>query len=104
MEGNQILNKDIEKIRKYINFKEYEKAIIYLEKVIIEYVVNLIKYEREDFEYTTIFDLIDESNKYIKDERKNIASQIRNYSEYLDELDNVYRLLELCKYYNIKIN
>lgn len=98
------MNKDIEKIRKYINFKEYEKAIIYLEKVIIEYVVNLIKYEREDFEYTTIFDLIDESNKYIKDERKNIASQIRNYSEYLDELDNVYRLLELCKYYNIKIN
>ncbi len=98
------MNKDIEKIRKYINFKEYEKAIIYLEKVIIEYVVNLIKYEREDFEYTTIFNLIDESNKYMKDERKNIASQIRNYSEYLDELDNVYRLLELCKYYNIKIN
>lgn len=98
------MNKDIEKIRKYINFKEYEKAIIYLEKVIIEYVVNLIKCEKEDFEYTTIFDLIDASDKYIDDKRKNIARQIRNYSKHLDEVDNVYRLLELCKNYNIKIN
>ena len=98
------MNKDIEKIRKYINFKEYEKAIIYLEKVIIEYVVTLIKCEKEDFEYTTIFDLIDASDKYIDDKRKNIARQIRNYSKHLDEVDNVYRLLELCKNYNIKIN
>ena len=95
------MNKDIEKIRKYINFKEYEKANKYLEEIIIDYTVNLIKQEQEDFEYTTIFDLIDASNIYIKDKRKNIARQIRNYSEYLDEMDNVYRLLELCIEYNI---
>ena len=98
------MNKDIENIRKYINFKEYEKASKYLEKIIIDYTVNLIKQEQEDFEYTTIFDLIDASNLYIKDKRKNIARQIRNYSEYIDEMDNLYRLLELCKDYNIKIN
>lgn len=98
------MSKNIKKIREYINFKEYEKANIYLEKVIIEYVVNLIKEKKEDFEYTTIFDLIDTSNEYITDERKNIAKQIRNYSEYIDEMDNVYRLLELCENYNIKMS
>lgn len=98
------MNKDIEKIKEYIELKKYEDASKYLEKIIIDYIVNLIKQKKEDFEYTTIFDLIDASNKYIDDKNKNIAAQIRNYSEYLDEMDNVYRLIELCKNYNIKIS
>ena len=98
------MNKDIKKIKEYIELNKYEKASLYLEKIIIDYTVNLIKQEQEDFEYTTIFDLIDASNIYIKDKRKNIARQIRNYSEYLDEMDNVYRLIELCIEYNIMSN
>lgn len=98
------MNKDIKKIKEYIELKKYEKASLYLEKIIIDYTVNLIKQEKEDFEYTTIFDLIEASNKYIDDKRKNIAKQIRNYSEYLDEMDNVYRLIELCIEYNIMSN
>lgn len=98
------MNKDIEKIKEYVELKKFEKASQYLEKIIIDYIVNLIKQKKEDFEYTTIFDLIDASDKYIDDKRKNVARQIRNYSDYLDDMDNVYRLLELCKNYNIKIN
>ena len=86
------MNKDIKKIKEYIELKKYEEASRHLEKIIINYTVNLIKQKKEDFEYTTIFDLIDASNKYIDDERKNIAKKIRNYSEYIDEMDNVYRL------------
>ena len=98
------MNKDIKKIKEYIELKKYEDASKYLEKIIIDYIVDLIKQKKEDFEYTTIFDLIDASNKYIDDKNKNIATQIRNYSEYLDEMDNVYRLIELCQNYNIKIS
>lgn len=98
------MNKDIKKIKEYIELKKYEEASKYLEKIIIDYIVNLIKQKKEDFEYTTIFDLIDASNKYIDDKRKIIASKIRNYSEYIDEIDNVYRLIELCIEYNIISN
>ena len=98
------MNKDIKIIKEYIDSKKYEKAVMYLEKIIIEYVTNLIREKKEDFEYTTIFDLIYASNEYINDERKNIAKQIRNYSEYIDEMDDVYRLIELCIEYNIMSN
>lgn len=98
------MNKDIKNIKEYIKLSKYEKASLYLEKIIIDYTVNLIKQKKGDFEYTTIFDLIEASNKYIDDKRKNIAKQIRNYSEYLDEMDNVYRLIELCIEYNIMSN
>lgn len=95
------MNNDINIIREYINLKKYKEVTEYLEKKIIQYLVQIIKEQKKDFKYTNIFNLIEASNKYIKDKRKYIAPQIRNYSEYIDDTDNVYRLMELCMEYNI---
>lgn len=94
-------NIEINQIKELIKQKKYDKCLDILEKAIIEYIVNLIKQEKNDFEYTTIFDLIEASDRYIKDERKNIASQIRIYSIQIEDIDNIYRLLKLCEDYKI---
>ena len=103
METKLILDKNIEinQIKELIKQKKYDKCLDILEKAIIEYIVNLIKQEKNDFEYTTIFDLIEASDRYIKDERKNIASQIRIYSAQIEDIDNIYRLLGICEDYKI---
>ena len=94
-------NIEVNQIKELIKQQRYDKCLDILEKAIIEYVVNLIKQEKKDFQYTTIFDLMDASQKYIKDERKGIANQIRVYSRQIEDIDNIYRLLDLCKDYNI---
>ena len=94
-------NIEINQIKELIKQNKYDKCLDILETVIIEYIVNLIKKEKSDFKYTTIFDLINASNKYIKDEKKDIARQIRIYSKQIEDIDNIYRLLDLCKDYNI---
>ena len=94
-------NIEVNQIKELIKQQRYDKCLDILEKAIIEYIVNLIKQEKNDFEYTTIFDLIEASDRYIKDERKNIASQIRIYSIQIEDIDNIYRLLKLCEDYKI---
>ena len=94
-------NLEVDKIRELIKKQRYDKCLDILENAIIEYIVNLIKLEKIDFEYTTIFDLIEASKIYIKDERKNIASQIRIYSKQINDVDNIYRLLGICEDYII---
>ena len=95
---------EVNQIKELIKQKRYDKCLDILEKAIIEYIVNLIRQEKNDFEYTTIFDLIEASNIYIKDERKNIASKIRIYSIHIEDIDNIYRLLGLCEEYKITKN
>ena len=92
---------EVDQIRELIKKQRYDKCLDILENAIIEYIVNLIKLEKIDFEYTTIFDLIEASKIYIKDERKNIASQIRIYSKQINDVDNIYRLLGICEDYII---
>lgn len=94
-------NLEVDQIRELIKKQRYDKCLDILENAIIEYIVNLIKLEKIDFEYTTIFDLIEASKIYIKDERKNIASQIRIYSKQINDVDNIYRLLGICEDYII---
>ena len=92
---------EINRLKELIKKNQYDECLEILEKAIIDYVVNLIKIKKSDFKYTTIFDLIDASNIYIEDKRKNIASQIRIYSKKIDYIDNIYRLLALCEDYKI---
>ena len=94
-------NLEVDQIRELIKKQRYDKCLDILENAIIEHIVNLIKLEKIDFEYTTIFDLIEASKIYIKDERKNIASQIRIYSKQINDVDNIYRLLGICEDYII---
>ena len=94
-------NLEVNQIKELIRQNKYDKCLEILENAIIEYIVNLIKLEKIDFEYTTIFDLIEASKIYIKDERKNIASQIRIYSKQINDVDNIYRLLGICEDYII---
>lgn len=90
-------------LKRYIQEKQYKKSVNCLEKLIINYVVKLIKEKQEDFEYTTMFDLVDASEKYIDNKDKDIAKNIRIYSKEMDDIDNLIRLLSLCEYYKINL-
>ena len=90
-------------LKRYIQEKQYKKSVSCLEKLIINYVVKLIKEKQEDFEYTTMFDLVDASEKYIDNKDKDIAKNIRIYSKEMDDVDNLIRLLSLCEYYKINL-
>jgi len=94
-------NLEVDQIRELIKKQRYDKCLDILENAIIEYIVNLIRQTKNDFEYTTIFDLIEASKIYIKDEKKNIAKQLRIYSKEIEDIDNIYRLLGLCEEYKI---
>ena len=92
---------EINKIKIYLEKKQYNKCSDLLENLLINYVVDLIKQKNPKFEYTTIFELEEASNKYIEDGRKNIAGKIRIYSRPIDPEENIYRLLEISEYYKI---
>ena len=42
-------------LKRYIQEKQYKKSVNCLEKLIINYVVKLIKEKQEDFEYTKLY-------------------------------------------------
>ena len=92
---------EINKIKIYLEKKQYNKCSDLLESLLINYIVNLIKQKNPKFEYTTIFELEEASSKYIEDERKNIAGKIRIHSRQIEPEENIYRLLEICEYYKI---
>lgn len=96
-------NLEVNQIKDLIKQERYDKCLDILEKAIIEYIESLIREIKSDFKYTTIFDLIEASEVYIKDERKNMAKHIRLYSKQIKDIDNIYRLLHLCEDYKILI-
>jgi len=95
MEDNRV-------IKGLIQEKKYSEAIKMLKDKIIEYVVDLIRNKDTSYEYTNVIDLIQVSNHYIEDERKNIPINLEYFSIEEDEKIVLARLLEICEIYNIR--
>ena len=95
---NEYKNK---KIKEYLEEKQYEKCIDLIEQEIINYVVNLIRKKDKDYKYTSMIDLMVDSENLLENENKEIARKIRFYNEEND-LIKLERLLSLCEIYNIK--
>ena len=95
MEDNNI-------IKKYLEEKKYYECSNILKEKIINYIINLIKEKYEDYEYTNIIELIEMSEIFIDDERKNIARNLEYFSFEEKDIDVLERMLEICKIYNIK--
>ena len=95
MEDNKILKELIQKRR-------YQECIDILKAKIIDYVVDLINDKGIEYEYTNIIDLIQLSECYIDDERKNIAKNLKYFSFNEDKILCIDRLLEICRLYNIR--
>lgn len=95
MEDNSI-------IKEYLEQKKYDECTNILKTKIIDYIVDLIKEKCEDYEYTNIIELIEMSEYYIDDERKNIARNLEYFSFEEKDIDVLERMLEICKIYNIK--
>ena len=95
MEDNKIA-------KQLIQDKKYDECIRIVKNKIIDYIVSLIREKDPDYEYTTIIDLIEMSEQYIGDERKNIARNLEYFSFEEDEIITLTRLLEICEIYNIK--
>lgn len=89
-------------IKSLIQKKEYKECGKILKNRIIDYLVNLINENGVEYEYTNIYDLIDFSEEYIKDERKNIARNLEYFSIEEDDLIFFDRMLNICKEFNIK--
>ena len=95
MEDNKV-------IKELIQEKKYSEAIKMIKDKIIEYVVDLIRKKDSSYEYTNVIDLIQMSNHYIEDERKNIARNLEYFSIEEDKVVVLARLLEICEIYNIR--
>ena len=95
MEDNKI-------IKQLIQDQRYSECTKIIKDKIIEYVVDLIRNKDSSYEYTNVIELIEMSNHYIDDERKNIARNLEYFSIEEDEIIVLYRLLEICEIYNIK--
>lgn len=89
--------KMMEEVKDCVNRKDYETAIEIVRKEIIIELTKLIQ-EQIRFKYTNIYDLIRCSQKYIKDNRKNV-SKCLYFPEYLtmDKKDELVYLLESYK-------
>ena len=88
--------------KQLIQDKKYGECIKLVKDKIIKYVVNLIKKKDSTYEYTNVIELIEMSNYFIDDERKNIAKNLEYFSIEEDEIIVLSRLLEICEIYNIK--
>ena len=95
MEDNKI-------IKQLIQEKRYSECTKMIKNKIIDYVVDLIRNKDSSYEYANIIELIEMSNHYIDDERKNIAKNLEYFSIEEDEIIVLTRLLEICEIYNIK--
>ena len=93
---------DNNKIKKYLEEKKYYECSNILKEKIINYIVKLINNKYEDYQYTNIIELIEMSEYYIDDERKNIARNLEYFSFKEKDIDVLERMLEICKTYNIK--
>lgn len=93
---------DNKKIKQYLKEEKYNECSNILKRKIITYIVNLIKEKYKEYEYTNIIELIEMSNYYIDDERKELAQKLEYFSFEEEELDVLERMLEICKAYNIK--
>lgn len=89
-------------IKQLLESKKYKECINIIKNKIIEYIVGIIKKQAPYYEYTNIIDLIEISEQYIYDERKNIARNIEYFSFEEDEMVILGRLLEICEIYDIK--
>ena len=97
-----MMMEDNKNISDFLHQKNYKECIKLLKNKIIQYIVKLINENGIEYEYTNIIELIELSEKYINDERKNIAKKIEYFSFDEDESLCLDRLLEICKIYNIK--
>ena len=88
--------------KKLIQEKRYGECIKIIKDKIIEYIVSLIRNKDSSYEYTNVIELIEMSEHYIDDERKNIARNLEYFSIEEDEIIVLARLLEICEIYNIK--
>ncbi len=87
----------------YLKENQYDKCCKIIRNILIEYIVNKINKNIDGikYTYTNMSDLIKVSTKYIKDEDKYIAGKIENYAydeTYIEELE---RLLIICRTYGI---
>lgn len=92
---------DNKKIKQFLQEKRYKECANILKNKIIEYITSLIKEKNPEFEYTNIIDLIELSEYYIKDERKNIARQLEYFSFEEEDIDVLERMLNICELYNV---
>lgn len=90
-------------IKDLIQNKKYKECIQIVKEIVIEYIVNLIKEKDPEYEYTNIIDLIELSEYYIEDERKNIARDLEYFSFEEDSIIVLSRLIDICELYNIKL-
>ena len=88
-EENNVANQ----LKKWVREKKYEKAIVEIRKQIIKLVVKDIQKKEPDYEFTTIFDLIQTCDTY-QYKFKNTIRNIYNIDEYYD-LDEISELLEV---------
>lgn len=88
-----MLNKD--ELKYFILKKNYKKCCEILEKEIKHKIIKKIRKVDPEYRYIDIYDLIDTSNVLLKEPYKNIAENIRFFSENEDYEDTLKRLMEL---------
>lgn len=86
-------NNVLDELKTYINNEDYKKAIIILRREIINLVVKDIKKEDPKYEFTTIFDLVDKTEK-MSYKYKRAVKNIYTSDEYYD-IDEVSELIEM---------
>lgn len=90
----------LKQIKKYVAKQDYKMAINILRKEIVNLVVNDIKKQDQEYEFSTIFDLVDKTQK-MSYKYKSSVKNIYNSDEYYD-LDEISELIEV--YEKIKNN
>ena len=91
-------------LKHYLQQGNYNKCSQILEEIIINHIVNLIKKTDKTYEYTNIIDLINDSEFYLKDDNRYIASKIYFFDVEENDVNRLERLLYLCETYNISYN
>jgi len=94
--GDILMEKDkniLEDLKYCIKTKKYEKAIVILRKEIINLVVEDIKKEDSEYRFSTIFDLVDKTEKMSYKYRRAVKN-IYTLNQYYD-LDEVSELIEM---------
>lgn len=82
---------EVDKIKKYINNKEYDLAIQEVRKLIIDKTVELIRCKNNYFEYTVFADLYNASKVYLDKKITLILGRVY----YLEELDQDEETLDM---------
>lgn len=83
----------LSKLKNYINNEEYKKAIEIIRKEIINLVVKDIQKEDPKYKFSTIFDLVDKTEKMSYKYRRAVKN-IYTPEEYYD-IDEVSELIEI---------